>query len=134
MAFRLGATSWDKVERGAWFDAADGQRFLVARWDNQAFSDRIEMLKRPHRRKLERQEVPAKVLTDILCRAMSETLLLGWEGMAGPGGPDIPYTPEAGYQMLKESPDFRDKVADWAKDEEAFFGDASKTSVTPIDG
>ena len=124
MTYVLGAVDAQKIERGTWFDTADGQRFLVARWDNDEFLQLLETLKRPWRRKIDRGEMPAKEMTRILCQAMSQKILFGWEGVPDVDGKDIPYTPEAGFRLMRQSPDFREAIAGWAREEEAFFKSA----------
>lgn len=123
-SFVFGATDQKKVEQGAWFEESD-VRFLVARHDNNAYQQCIERLKRPHRRKFERQEVSAELLTEIVCRAMSKHMLLGWEGIKDQDGKDVPYSEKNAYQFLMESPNLRDLIASLSREEEAFFGNAS---------
>lgn len=120
MAFVFGAVDRKKIDTGSWFES-DGQKFLVARHDNARYQGAIESLKRPHARAFQRNEVSAGVLEDIICRAMSQALLLGWEGVSDAAGKPVPYTQEAGFQMLRDSPNFRELIAGFAREEEAFF-------------
>ena len=120
--FIVGAVDKDKVANGSWFEV-DGQRFLVARHDNHRYQEALEALRKPHKRAFDKGEVSAGVVTDIICKAMARALLLDWDGVTDPAGNAVPYTHDAGYQLLRDSPEFRELIAGFAREESAFFAE-----------
>lgn len=62
-----------------------------------------------------RRRVDPAEFEDAAIRAMSETILVGWEGFKF-NGSDVPYTHENAYELLKNDRDVREFVSGIAND------------------
>jgi len=101
------------IDSGVWADWA-GSRFLIAHISNMKFQKLLARLQQPHRKKLEQGSMDPQVNRDILCKAMSETILLNWENVSSMSGENTPYSHQNAFHALKSDPEFRDFVADFA--------------------
>lgn len=104
---------------GAWLDYREGSRVLVARLGNPDFQRLYERLMRPHRAAEKSGRLGIQVQTDILCRCLADSILLGWEGFTK-AGKELKYTPEAAYDLLHANLDFRNEIAELASAEDNF--------------
>lgn len=100
------------TDTGVWTEY-DGARFLVAHTSNMKFQRSLARLQQPYRRKLEQGTMDPADNKKILCRAMSEGLLLDWE-VKDKTGKSVTYTKEAGELALSKQSDFRDYISDFA--------------------
>ena len=95
---------------GKWFDYRDGSRVRVARLNNDKFRKIVRMKLKPYGMV---RNVPDQVMDDVTCRAMAESILLGWDGFTSNGQP-LTYSTETAHQLLKALPDFRDEISQFA--------------------
>ena len=129
---KIGGVDHDKCANGVWFTYEDTEEHLIARSDNKRFQNRLEQLKRPHRRRIEKGDQVLEF--DLVMRAMSETIHLGWKGVVDQEDKTVMYSPDESYKMLKDYPEFRDWVTTCAKEESAYFKDKVGKSQKPTDG
>lgn len=101
------------IDDGVWTEWS-GSRFLIAHISNMKFQKMLARLQQPHRKRLEQGALDPQVNRDILCKAMSETVLLNWEKVTSISGEETPYSPQNAFHALKGDPEFRDFVADFA--------------------
>ena len=101
------------VDTGIWMDF-QGSSFLIAHISNMRFQRSLARLQQPHRRKINEGTLDPRVNKDLLCKAMSEGILLDWRNVGGQGAKDVPYTQAAAYTALSKNPEFRDFVSDVA--------------------
>lgn len=104
-------TSKAKEEQGVWFSGPKGQRYLIARQGNDAFTKLAGILTKPHRRLIEKGLADPELLRDITAEVTAKTLLLDWDEVKGEDGKPLPYTWQIGKAMLVEFKDFADFVA-----------------------
>ncbi len=101
------------TETGAWAEF-QGSQFLIAHISNMRFQRTLARLQQPYRRKIENGSMDPQTSKDILCRAMSEAILLDWKDVANTDGEATKYTPAAGNTALSKNAEFRDFVSDFA--------------------
>lgn len=101
------------VDTGVWTEFL-GSRFLIAHISNMRFQRALARYQQPHRRKLEAGTLDPQTNRDILCRAMAEGLLIGWEGVGSESGQPQPYSPEAAFTALTKNMEFRDFVSEFS--------------------
>lgn len=103
-----------QFDAGVWEDF-DGARFLIAHISNTRFQRALARHQQPHRRKLEQGTLDPQINKEILCKAMSEGLILDWKNVESVAGDkDVPYTHEAAFKALMGDVEFRDFVSDFA--------------------
>lgn len=110
-----------KSEEGVWFPYEDAE-FLIGRSRSQKYRKEIERLSRRYRRQIDLGTLSRETNDEIVTRAMANAILNDWRGHVAidDDGEDLPYSRENAFLLLKEFPDFRDLVASWAQDIEAF--------------
>ena len=101
------------TETGTWADF-QGSKFLIAHISNMKFQRALARLQQPYRRKIENGTMDPQTSKDILCKAMSEAILLDWSGVKSKAGDPVTYNPVAGQTALSKNPEFRDFVSDFA--------------------
>lgn len=109
-----------KSEKGVWVDVDDG-RLLIARMFNPQWSKTIKELTEQHRGVDGKKELSDEENAKIINQTMSETILLGWEGLTF-NGKEYPYSKENCLELLsnKEFTEFREYVWKMASDIENY--------------
>ena len=102
------------TDTGVWRDFGDA-KFLIAHISNLKFQRALARYQQPHRRALENGTIDPQVQRDILCKAMSEGILLDWQGVTSrvTKAPE-PFSPKSALTMLKGNAEFRDFVSEIA--------------------
>lgn len=112
-------TDKDAESEGVWEDIGEGFRVKVARSNNPHHQRVAENLMRPYRRQIANGSLSNDKMTEITVKAMSEALLLDWEGLEIDDKP-VPYSRETAHKLLTEYKDFREEVAELAQSIELF--------------
>tara|TARA_R100000234_G_scaffold927_1_gene769 strand:- start:2383 stop:2820 length:438 start_codon:yes stop_codon:yes gene_type:complete len=112
-------TDKDAESEGVWEDIGEGFRVKVARSNNPHHQRVAENLMRPYRRQIANGSLSNDKMTEITVKAMSEALLLDWEGLEIDDKP-VPYSREMAHKLLTEYKDFREEVAELAQSIELF--------------
>lgn len=102
-----------EVDSGSWGEF-QGCQFLITHTSSTRFQRALSRNQQPHRKKIEQGTLDPEVNRDIICKAMSEGMLLDWKGVTNSAGETVPYTPEAGLRALKGQVDFRDFVSEFS--------------------
>lgn len=105
---------------GVWVDIGEGAKLLVARVGNPRYRERLRALMKPYKRQIRTDTLPEDLSEDMVLRAFSETILLGWEGLEDDNGAAVPYSREKAYELLRDLRDFRAMVAEIAQEQEAY--------------
>lgn len=103
----------NEIDAGVWADWS-GSRFKIAHISNMKFQKLLARLQQPHRRKLETGTLDPQINRDILCKAMSETILLDWDEVFSVSGEAQAFSAAAAFQALTRNPEFRDFVSEFA--------------------
>ena len=101
------------IDQGVWTEWS-GSKFLVAHISNLKFQKLLARLQQPHRKKLEQGSMDPQVNRDILCKAMSEAVLLDWADVVSMSGETVPFNVQNSFHALKSDPEFRDYIADFS--------------------
>lgn len=131
-------TDADLETEGVWVEIGDGARVRVARQGTAAHQKALERLRAPYRTiLLSGRPLPPKVAEEITVKAMSECILLGWDGFTEDGAP-LPYSRETADLLLSGVKDFRNVVAFLSSEGETFrrqaIKDAGGNSEPPLPG
>ena len=102
------------VDEGIWIPF-NGSRFRIAHVSNLKFQRAIAKQQQPYRRKLETGTLDPAISKEIMCRALSEGVLLDWDGVVDKSGEAVTYEPERGFTSLMKNPEFRDFVSEAAQ-------------------
>jgi len=112
-------TSRELELNGVWVDIGDGARVLVARIGNTRYTEYFQKRMRPHVKALRTKTLSDAVAEEILIDVMSNTILLGWEGIFE-GDQALPYSVANAKRLLQELPDFRKVINEIADEMEAY--------------
>lgn len=116
------ATSKEKENEGVWTDdLGDGLKLKIARMKNPRFRKMYERMTKPYKRQIRLGTLPEETEIDIICKCISQTVLLDWQNLSVDGKKQD-YNQDNAYKILKnpEIGDFRDFVVDLANDIELF--------------
>lgn len=107
------------IDSGVWAKFEDSE-FLLASANNLKFQRELARLQAPHRRKADRGQLDPAIMKDILCEAMSKTIVLDWKNVQSTDGAQAAYSQENAYLALKNSDEFREFVQDYSTDLQNF--------------
>lgn len=102
-------TNKQKEVEGVWQPGPIG-RYLVARNNNPNYTKLVGELTKPYRKLIQIGRMDDKLLTSLICEAMSRTILLGWQGLID-DGKEVPYSQAEAKKRLEEDEDFREFVS-----------------------
>lgn len=101
------------IEDGVWVEY-QGSKFLVAHMSNMKFQRALARHQQPYRRKIEQGTIDPQTSKDLICKAMSEGILLDWKDVGSKSGEQVQYTTQAGFTALSKNPEFRDFISEFA--------------------
>lgn len=96
-----------------------GVPLKIARANNEGFKKVFRQLTKPYQKDIERNTLDNSVAEDLLCKALAQTVLVGWDATKFPGGYE--YSVENAEQLLKNDPDCRAFVTEVSQDAENFY-------------
>lgn len=109
-------TDPEKERNGVWIDFGNpettGFKLLIARAGshNERFNTRLRKLQEPYSRQIRNDTLDDETGRELLRKAYSDTVLLGWEKVVDKDGKEIPYNPTNALRLMREIPDFFDFV------------------------
>lgn len=86
-------------EEGIWIPFGGDARFKIAAFDNPAFTSAFKQAIEPYQAL--GREVPEEEQEEIMCRCMSQHIVLDWEKVFDNEEP-FPYSSENAYKLLSE--------------------------------
>ena len=103
----LYATDESKEAEGFWHPITEDIAFLLARAGgmNSRFSKALEQKIRPHRRKIDNEEMDTALANSIMMEVFVETVIKGWRGVNDDEGKPLPFTTENVLNILRDLPD-----------------------------
>lgn len=143
MGFKISQlkTDEDKTINGVWRDYNEGSKVLLASSGsgNKRFKTHLSKLLKPSRRQIRRGDIIDLGMSEINeMRAASKDVILDWKGILDDEGKEIPYSPEAGFQLFQQIPEFYYDLMDMASEHEFYKSkedsDAEKNSSTTSTG
>lgn len=87
----------------------EGSTFKIASINNMKYQRLLSKLRYPYRHKIDKGTVDPKILLDIMCKALSKTILLDWDNVVNSKGEIVDYSEDNASEALKDS-GFRDYV------------------------
>lgn len=108
---KLFKTDKDAEQQGVEHYIGGGVTLRIARQNNPAYREYIAQLIRPYREEVEAKNLADDVWVELINKAMSKTILVGWDGIKDDNGNEIQYTPEKALDFLSQMPDFREVVS-----------------------
>jgi hypothetical protein len=106
---------------GVWVEHDTETSFLVARMGNPKFKQRFGALMAPHQRRYDAGKLSNEMQSQIMAKAVSETILLGWKGLQM-DGKELKYSTEKAYEILADptAEEFLALILEYAQDNERF--------------
>lgn len=102
-----------KTDDGVWTKFA-GSKLLITHISSLKFQRKLARLQQPFKHKLDRGTLDPKEQRNILCEAMSGTLLRDWDDVVDSKGVKIDFSEEMASTVLKNQQDIRDFISDFA--------------------
>lgn len=122
---------------GVWVNLDSESKIKVARQGNPKYRALFQKRIAPYKNAVRQGTLDEKTAEEILVSVMSESILLGWEGIKE-NGADVPYTRKEAARFLAQYKDFRELVTSISEEMEVFRTkeeeDAGKTSETSLTG
>ncbi|WP_298983487.1 hypothetical protein [uncultured Roseibium sp.] len=112
---------------GVWFDFDEDTSVKVARGNNVHFTKLLTKLSKPVQALARTGNLPEDKASEIVAKAMAETILLDWKGIKL-DGKVVKYSVENAAKILKDLPDFRDLINELANDRAAFAEEIAEES------
>jgi hypothetical protein len=124
------ATDTVKETDGVWREAGNGLRLKIARWNNPKYVRRINELQKPYQAQVRAGTLSDEKKAEIAAQAMSETILLDWDGMYA-GGEPLPYSRQGAAAILADPryQSFFTIVMSFAQDEAAYRVEEVRTEL-----
>lgn len=118
----------NKQTSGVWAKFGDSE-FLVAHMGNLKFQRVISRLQAPHRFKIQKGTLDPAVARTILCRAMSEAIILDWRQVINSEGQDVPFSVESCEMALTNNDELRDWVQEFSSDLQNYKSEEDQDDV-----
>lgn len=128
MAFVIPTTQNDSISNGQWTDYS-GSQFKVAYAGNDNFMRVKQRLEQPHRRKIENGTLDPKIHKEIMCKAMSQALLIDWKNVKNDSGDDVQYDSNIAYQALMFDESLREFIMEFSINIQNFKSESDEESV-----
>lgn len=103
-----------RSQDGEWLDYEKGVRLLIAPMGNKKFDKIVTKLVSKKKRRLRNSDPSSEQMLEITQHAVSEAILLGWEGIGNDEGQPITYTPGLGREAFEANYDFYKDVIEMA--------------------
>lgn len=106
-----------ETEEGVWAPSFKGVEFLLAHVSSMAFQKKLARLQQPYAKKIEKGTLGPELQKEILCRAMSGTIVRNWRG---PGMVDkdrnpVSYSDDMAFRVLMQHVDVREFVTEFSQ-------------------
>lgn len=110
------ATDTTREAEGFWHPITDKIKFLMARagGQNSTFAKTLERRIRPHRRKIDNEDMDVSLANEIMIEVFAETVVKDWKGVMDDDGKALPCTKENIVNILTELPDLFNELRDVA--------------------
>lgn len=119
----------ETMKNGVWVPFMDDAEILIAKFNNPNYQAFIQG-NRVSESAIEGDGVSDE-LVDLMCRAMAETVLLGWKNFTIKGEP-VEYSPERAYRILKEFDGVRNMVIGLSSQQKHFADEEFEEALNKI--
>lgn len=110
------ATDVAREAEGFWHPITDEIQFLMARagGQNSSFAKTLEKRIRPHRRKIDNEDMDVELANRIMIEVFAETVIKDWKGVNDDEGKALPCTRDNIIHILTELPELFNELRDVA--------------------
>jgi hypothetical protein len=98
---------------GVWAEY-EGSRLLIAHMSNPSFQRAVMRKQAPYKSRIEKGTLDPAISRDLMCKSMSEALILDWEKVVDSAGAAVAFSKDACYKALKNNEGMRDFVSEFA--------------------
>jgi len=91
-----------------------GVKLIIARDTNIHYKNALRRLMKPYQREIDKGTLDDATTDEILCTAIAEGILVGWDASTFPNG--IEYTKEKAKELMLDDEDCRRFVLEFAAD------------------
>lgn len=106
----------------------EGSTFKIASINNMKYQRLLAKLRYPYRVKLNKGNIDPEIMLEIMCKALSRTIVLDWSNVVNSKGETVDYSEDNAFQALRDSA-FRDFVISIATEIENYRSEFVKESV-----
>jgi hypothetical protein len=138
MASTYGAykTDENRERTGVKLDLGEAGKFQIARagGGNSNFEKRLQAVTKPYRRAIQTGNIDKKIADRLLAETYADTVLLGWEGVSGEDGKELPFNRDNAIKLFTDLPDLFKEIRETAEDATLYRAELNgvdaKNSVT----
>ena len=120
----------EKQRNGVWVDYL-GSRFHIVYASNLSFQRKLGQLQRPHKRALDRGSLDPAISQEILAKAITGTLLIGWEKVVDGSNNPVQFDEAVAIKALMNNDDLLQFIQDYATDLANFRDDQNEAEEKP---
>lgn len=122
--FNIDSFSEEKKVNGVWkkIDGSESE-FLIGSTSNFAFQREFNRLQKPHQKRIKNDNLDPKTSLDLVCEALSKTVLLDWKNVIDGSGKKVKFSHEVAKQALLKNEDLREFVQEVALNNDNFQAD-----------
>lgn len=128
MAFNIDSTNKAGFDQGVWVDFM-GSNLLIASTSNISYQRLLTRLQQPHRRKIDKGTLDPSIMKELLCKGLSEGILLDWKNVIDGKGEVVEYSTKLAHAALMNNEDLRDFVIDTGANYDNFKIEAVEDAV-----
>lgn len=96
-----------------------GVELTVARSGNDNFKRVFRHLSKPFQRQIDNETIDEEQAEKLLCTALSQTVLVGWNAETFPG--NLEYSHENAFRLLMDDYDCRSAVLEFSRKSQNFY-------------
>lgn len=100
-------------EEGVWTEY-EGSEFLISHTSSIKFQRILARLQQPHKLKIEKGTMDPAVTKEIMCKAVSQAILLDWKNVLDGKGSIVNFSQETAFNVLMNNAAFRDFVLEFS--------------------
>ncbi len=106
------ATESSLETNGITLDFGNAGKVRIARAGgaNKKFEKAMMRLTKPYRHAINSGTIDPKTADQLLYRAYAEAVVIGWEGITGKDGADLPFSADAAVALFTDLPDFFQQI------------------------
>lgn len=125
------STDKELETNGVVHDLGAAGRFRLARagGSNERYNKRIMQLTKPFRRAIATNTMDSAEAERITAKVFAETVVLGWEGVTGPDGSELPYSVDNAVMLFTDLPDLFAELRAAATDASIFRSEELKVEA-----
>lgn len=113
------------LDEGAW-QSYGGAEFKVAHTSKPAFQRSLARLQAPFRKDIEKGRMDPEEMRNIICTAISDTLLTDWRNVFDANKQEVPFSKASAKLLLVNDESFREWIQEVAADLSAHRTDEIK--------